>query len=357
MPYFPLASGVLTGKYRRGEAPPEGTRLAAWGDRGRDMLTDERIDVGRAAGASTREAHGHTLAELALSWLAACPAVGERDRRCDHARAGARQRRRHRRPGSSPTPSAPRSTRSPRGGPLTGAARSRVAVHRPCHRGRSPTSRGARARRLRRRARRPAASSRRARCSSTRSTASARREPRPATPAGLRDPAALVASFPAPTVAVWNGPAIGAGAEVLLAADLRVVGPAPRWRSPRSAHGELPCWGGTQRLPRAAGVALALRAARGRRGARRRRARALRARGPGRRSGRARRGARRRSSRAARPRAQAAAREAVQRGRDLTLAEGYRLESDLNLLLSTTDDRAEGIAAFFDKRPPRFRGE
>jgi aryl-alcohol dehydrogenase-like predicted oxidoreductase len=74
MPYFPLASGVLTGKYTRGEAPPEGTRLAAWGDRAGNMLTDERMDtVDRLA--EYARAHGHTLPELALSWLASCPAV------------------------------------------------------------------------------------------------------------------------------------------------------------------------------------------------------------------------------------------------------------------------------------------
>jgi aryl-alcohol dehydrogenase-like predicted oxidoreductase len=30
LPFFPLASGLLSGKYKRGEAPPKGTRLAAW---------------------------------------------------------------------------------------------------------------------------------------------------------------------------------------------------------------------------------------------------------------------------------------------------------------------------------------
>ena len=74
MPYFPLASGVLTGKYTRGEPPPEGTRLAAWGDRAGNMLTDERTDtVDRLS--EYAQARGHTLAELALSWLATCPAV------------------------------------------------------------------------------------------------------------------------------------------------------------------------------------------------------------------------------------------------------------------------------------------
>src|SRR4051812_41437663 len=84
-------------------------------------------------------------------------------------------------------------------------------------------------------------------------------EPRVATPLGLTDPAALVAAFPAPTIAVWDGPAIGAGAELLLAADVRVVGEQATMSFPEVGAGELPCWGGTQRLTRAGGVALALR--------------------------------------------------------------------------------------------------
>jgi len=181
-------------------------------------------------------------------------------------------------------------------------------------------------------------------------------EARVATPQGLRDPAALLAGFPAPTVAVWNGPAIGAGAELLLAADVRVIGPGASMAFPEVGAGELPCWGGTQRLTRAGGVALALRmlvigdavdaVILERSGL------ALLVDDPG---AHAEELATRLAAGA--PRAQAAARDAVQRGRDLTLADALRLESDLNLLISTTRDRAEGIAAFFEKRPPRFTGE
>ena len=59
MPYFPLASGVLTGKYKRGEAPPEGTRLRAWGDRGRRTSRPTSVRRGRAAGRVRRRARPH----------------------------------------------------------------------------------------------------------------------------------------------------------------------------------------------------------------------------------------------------------------------------------------------------------
>jgi enoyl-CoA hydratase len=51
------------------------------------------------------------------------------------------------------------------------------------------------------------------------------------------------------------------------------------------------------------------------------------------------------------------AKEAVSQGMDLTLDQGLRLEADLNVLLQSTTDRAEGLGSFLDKRPPKYTGE
>ncbi len=75
VPYFPLASGLLTGKYRPGEPPPEGTRLARWpADRVERLLSDQQLATVERLRAFA-SAHGHTLPELALSWLATNPLV------------------------------------------------------------------------------------------------------------------------------------------------------------------------------------------------------------------------------------------------------------------------------------------
>jgi aryl-alcohol dehydrogenase-like predicted oxidoreductase len=69
IPYFPLANGLLTGKFRRGEAPPPGTRVADWSaERTESVLTDETFDRIDAL-ASFAGAHGCSLLELAFGWL------------------------------------------------------------------------------------------------------------------------------------------------------------------------------------------------------------------------------------------------------------------------------------------------
>jgi len=75
VPFFPLASGLLTGKYRRDAEPPEGTRLArATPERRARYANDRNYDLAERLGRFAAD-HGHTLHELALSWLASLPAV------------------------------------------------------------------------------------------------------------------------------------------------------------------------------------------------------------------------------------------------------------------------------------------
>jgi aryl-alcohol dehydrogenase-like predicted oxidoreductase len=76
VPYFPLARGLLTGKYRRDEPPPPGTRLAeqGLGFRRKPGVPDEAWDAIERLEAWA-EAHGRTLLEVAIGALAAQPAV------------------------------------------------------------------------------------------------------------------------------------------------------------------------------------------------------------------------------------------------------------------------------------------
>jgi len=74
LPYFPLASGLLTGKYRRNAAMPEGARLTNTQRLANRYLTDtnwERVEKL----ADFAEAQGRSMVELAFSWLAAQPVV------------------------------------------------------------------------------------------------------------------------------------------------------------------------------------------------------------------------------------------------------------------------------------------
>jgi aryl-alcohol dehydrogenase-like predicted oxidoreductase len=68
LPYFPLASGLLTGKYRRGQAAPEETRLSQGWAASR-FATDEKMATAEALDAFARS-RNRSLLELAMSWLA-----------------------------------------------------------------------------------------------------------------------------------------------------------------------------------------------------------------------------------------------------------------------------------------------
>ncbi len=73
LPYSPLANGLLTGKYRRGQPAPDGTRLAG-SPRAGEMLSDQNFDVVEGLERFAKE-RGITLLDVAIGGLAAQPAV------------------------------------------------------------------------------------------------------------------------------------------------------------------------------------------------------------------------------------------------------------------------------------------
>jgi aryl-alcohol dehydrogenase-like predicted oxidoreductase len=75
LPFFPLFSGLLTGKYRRNEPLPEGSRLtAAPAERQASAFTDRNYEIVENLTAFA-EAHGHTILDLAFARLLANPAI------------------------------------------------------------------------------------------------------------------------------------------------------------------------------------------------------------------------------------------------------------------------------------------
>ena len=69
LPFFPLMSGLLTGKYRKGQPIPPDTRVAKF-ERYRKLLTEDNFDKVEAL-IGFAESRGHTVLELAFSWLLA----------------------------------------------------------------------------------------------------------------------------------------------------------------------------------------------------------------------------------------------------------------------------------------------
>lgn len=170
------------------------------------------------------------------------------------------------------------------------------------------------------------------------------------------DPAAMWSRLRSPIVAAIGGSCRSVGLELALVADIRVAGVNAAFAFPDLAEGRLPCWGGTQRLSRAirpstAGAMILLGTELSATEAQH--------------LGLVHQVADDPSSVAAQlsaelvqrgPLSLEMAKEAVHRGAELPLRDGLRLEGDLNHQLAATDDRAEGLQAFFDKRPPDFAG-
>jgi aryl-alcohol dehydrogenase-like predicted oxidoreductase len=75
VPYFPLASGLLTGKYERDRTAPEGTRFARMESLGNRYMTEANWNIVEKLSAWC-ETHGRSLLELAFAWLLAHPEVG-----------------------------------------------------------------------------------------------------------------------------------------------------------------------------------------------------------------------------------------------------------------------------------------
>ena len=170
------------------------------------------------------------------------------------------------------------------------------------------------------------------------------------------DPVAAWARLRPPVITAITGPCRSVGLELALAADIRICDPTTSFSFPDVADGVLPCWGGTQRLPRAIRPAAATAMILLGDEVDARRAHSLglvdavagdvMAQADGLADHLA----------ALGPLALELAKEAIHRGAELPLRDGLRLEGDLNHILAATEDRAEGLAAFFAKRPPDFAG-
>lgn len=174
----------------------------------------------------------------------------------------------------------------------------------------------------------------------------------------LSDAFSCLNTLAKPVIAAISGDALSAGLEMALACDVRVAAAEARFGLPETGFGLIPMGGGTQRLARAVGRAKALElvltgeiidaeeALRIGLVSRVVPRDAL--------SAEATTLAERIASRG--PIAVRYAKEAVLRGIEMPLEQALRYETDLTIILQTTEDRAEGVRAFLDKRKPDFKG-
>ena len=168
-----------------------------------------------------------------------------------------------------------------------------------------------------------------------------------------------LASLNRPVVAAVHGYALGIGLALALSCDIRLAAEGAIFASPDTGKGYIPMSGITQKLPRLVGRGRALEMLLTAEMVDAREAlriglvskvvpreRLL---------PEAQEWAKRLATKA--PVALRFAQEAVNKGMDMTLEQGLRLEADLYFLLFSTQDRTEGITAFREKRTPQFTGQ
>ncbi len=176
--------------------------------------------------------------------------------------------------------------------------------------------------------------------------------------AGQSSPVELIARLKQPVIAAICGDAIGLSLELALACDIRIGAENARFGLPQIRDGSMPSQGGTQRLPRLVGQGKALEMILTGNLIEAEEACRIgllnRVVAPDSLSSAATELAETMAAKS--PLSLSYAKEALHRGRELTLDQGIQMELDLYLLLFSTSDRAEGITAFKEKRTPEFKG-